>query len=195
MSMLIAGLVIFLGVHSVRILAEGLRTQMRSRLGENGYKGLYSLLSVLGFALIVWGYGAARLEPMVLWGSPTWTRHLASLFTLPAFVILFAAYVPGNIIKAKLHHPMVLGIKLWAFAHLVANNTVADLLLFGGFLVWAALSFRAARQRDAQAGTVYAPGRMGPTLVTVALGLVAWAAFAFWAHAAWIGVRPFGGTA
>jgi uncharacterized membrane protein len=192
MSMLIAGLVIFLGVHSVRIFAEGWRTQMRARLGENAFKGIYSVLSLLGFMLIVWGYGAARLDPMPLWGSPTWTRHLASLFTLPAFLILFAAYVPGNIIKAKLHHPMVLSVKLWALAHLVANNTLADLLLFGGFLVWSVLSYRAARQRDRQAGTVYAPGRMGPTLVTLVLGLVAWAAFAFWAHAAWIGVSPFG---
>jgi len=195
MTLLMAGLLIFLGVHSVRIFAEGWRTQMRARLGENAFKGVYSVLSLLGFVLIVWGYGAARLEPVPLWGSPTWTRHVASLFTLPAFVILFGAYVPGNHIKAKLHHPMVLAVKLWAFAHLLANNTVADLLLFGGFLVWAALSFRAARQRDALAGTVYAAGRMGPTLVTVALGLVGWAAFAFWAHAAWIGVRPFGGTA
>ncbi len=195
MSMLIAGLVVFLGVHSVRIFAEAWRMQLRSRLGENGFKGLYSVLSLAGFLMIVWGYGAARLEPMVLWAVPTWARHLAALLTLPAFVMLASAYVPGNIIKARLHHPMVLGIKLWAVAHLMANNTAADLLLFGGFLVWSALSFRAARQRDRLSGVVYAPGRPGPTLVAVVLALVAWAGFAFWAHAAWIGVRPFGGPA
>jgi uncharacterized membrane protein len=192
MSLLILGLVLFLGAHSVRIFADGWRTQMVARLGANGWKGVYSVLSLVGFVLIVYGYGAARQEPVALWGSPTWTRHLAALLTLPAFVMLAAAYVPGNAIKAKLKHPMVLGVKVWAFSHLVANNTVADLLLFGGFLLWAVLDFRSARQRDRAAGTVYAPGKAVPTVVAVVAGLVAWAAFAFWAHAAWIGVRPFG---
>ncbi len=192
MTMLILGLLLFLGVHSLRVFAEGWRTSLRQRMGENAYKGLYSVLSIVGFALIVWGYGAARQQPVALWASPVWTRHLAALLTLPAFVLLVAAYVPGNAIKARLHHPMVIAVKVWAAAHLLANNTVADLLLFGSFLVWAALSFRAARQRDRLASTVYPPGRTGPTVVVVGVGLAAWAGFAFWAHAAWIGVRPFG---
>jgi len=192
MGMLILGLVLFLGVHSVRVFGEGWRTQMRQRLGDNGWKGLYSVLSVLGLVLIVWGYGAARMQPVVLWPAMGWTRHLAALLTIPAFVLLVAAYVPGNGIKARVHHPMVLGVKVWAFSHLLANNMLADLLLFGGFLVWAVLSFRAARARDRAAGTVYPAGRLGPTLLTVAVGLAAWAGFAFWAHQAWIGVRPFG---
>ena len=184
---------IFLGVHSVRVFAEGWRTRTRPRLGENAYKGLFSVVSVAGFVLIIYGFGAARLEPTVLWTSPTWTRHLAALLTLPAFVLLVAAYVPGNAIKARLHHPMILGVKVWALAHLLANNTLADLLLFGGFLAWAVLAFIAARRRDRAGSVVYAPGRLGPTLMTVAVGLLAWAGFAFWAHVAWIGVRPFGG--
>ena len=192
MTMLVLGLLVFLGVHSLRIVAEGWRTRLRQRMGENAFKGLYSVLSIVGFALIVWGYGAARQQPVALWASPVWTRHLASLLTLPAFVLLVAAYVPGNAIKARLHHPMVIAVKVWAAAHLLANNTVADLLLFGSFLVWAALSFRAARQRDRLANTVYPPGRTGPTVAVVVVGLAAWAGFAFWAHAAWIGVRPFG---
>jgi uncharacterized membrane protein len=192
MTLLILGLVIFLGVHSTRVFAEGWRTQMVARLGPNGWKGVYSVLSLLGFVLLVYGYGQARLEPVVLWGSPTWVRHLASLLTLVSFVMLAAAYVPGNAIKAALRHPMVLGVKVWAFSHLVANNTLADLLLFGGFLVWAVLSFRAARGRDRAAGTVYAPGRPVPTLLTVAAGVLAWLVFAMWAHRAWIGVSPFG---
>ena len=192
MTLLILGLVLFLGVHSVRVLGEDGRNALRARLGEGGYKGLYTLVSLAGFALIVWGYGAARQAPVQLWVPPAWTRHLAALLTIPAFVLLVAAYVPGNSIKARLHHPMVLGIKTWAFAHLLANGMLAQALLFGSFLVWAALSFRAARQRDRLAQVVYAPGRLGPTLVTVAVGLVAWAAFAFWAHGALIGVRPFG---
>ena len=192
MTMLVLGLLLFLGVHSLRVFAESWRTSLRQRLGENAFKGLYSVLSIVGFALIVWGYGAARQQPVALWASPVWTRHLAALLTLPAFVLLVAAYVPGNAIKARLHHPMVIAVKVWAAAHVLANNTVADLLLFGSFLVWAALSFRAARQRDRLANTVYPPGRTGPTVVVVVVGLAAWAGFAFWAHAAWIGVRPFG---
>lgn len=192
MTMLLVGLVLFLGVHSLRVFAESWRTALRQRMGENVFKGLYSLVSIVGFALIVWGYGAARQQPVVLWASPAWTRHLAALLTLPAFVLLVAAYVPGNAIKARLHHPMVIAVKVWAFAHLLANNTLADLLLFGGFLVWAALSFRAARGRDRAAGTVYPPGRVLPTVAVVVIGLAAWAGFALWAHAAWIGVRPFG---
>jgi uncharacterized membrane protein len=192
MGMLILGLVLFLGVHSVRVFGEGWRTQMRQRLGDNGWKGLYSVLSVVGLVLIVWGYGAARMQPVVLWPAMGWTRHLAALLTLPAFVLLVAAYIPGNGIKARVHHPTVLGVKVWAFSHLLANTMLADLLLFGGFLLWAALSFRAARARDRAAGTVYAAGRLGPTLLTVAVGLAAWAGFAFWAHQAWIGVRIFG---
>ena len=194
MTLLILGLVLFLGVHSTRIVAEGWRGRFIAQRGEMAWKGLYAVLSIAGFALIVWGYGQARLQPVVLWGSPTWTRHLAALLTVPALILLVAAYVPGNAIKARLKHPMVLGVKVWAFAHLLANNTLADLLLFGGFLVWAVFSFRAARGRDRAQGIVYAPGRALPTVIAVVGGLAAWAFFAFWAHSAWIGVKPFGGA-
>jgi uncharacterized membrane protein len=192
MSLLVLGLILFLGTHSVRIFADGWRTRTIARLGEGPWKGLYSVLSVAGFALIVWGYGQARLEPVVLWSSPVWTRHLASLGVLVALVLLVAAYVPGNGIKARLHHPMVLGVKVWAFSHLVANNTLADLLLFGGFLAWAIADFASARRRDRAAGTVYPPGRFLPSVLVGMLGVGLWAFFAFWAHGAWFGVRPFG---
>ena len=192
MTALIVGLLIFLGVHSVRIFAEPWRTGVRARIGENAWKGAYSVASLAGFALLVWGYGQARLDPMPLWAPMLWARHLAALLMLVSFILLAAAYVPGNGIKARVHHPMVLGVKVWALAHLLANHTLADLLLFGGFLVWAVLCFRAARQRDRAAGTVYPPGSLPMTLVTVVAGTAAWAGFSFWAHAAWIGVRPFG---
>jgi uncharacterized membrane protein len=193
MTLLILGLILFLGVHSTRVFAEGWRTQLVGRLGPNGWKGLYSLLSLAGLLLIVYGYAATRDNPQLLWLPPRWTAHAAALLTLPAFVLLVAAYVPGNALKARLHHPMVLGVKLWAAAHLLSNGMLADLLLFGGFLLWAVLSFRAARQRDRAAATVYPPGRVGPTVVTVVVGLVAWAVFAMWAHGVLIGVKPFGG--
>ncbi|MBL8331918.1 MAG: NnrU family protein [Rubrivivax sp.] len=192
MTALVIGLLLFLGVHSVRIVAEPWRSATLARVGEGAWKGVYSLVSLAGFALIVWGYAQARQAPVPLWAPLPGMRHLASLLTLFAFVLLAAAYVPGNGIKARLHHPMVLGVKVWALAHLLANHTLADLLLFGGFLLWAAASFRSARRRDAAAGTRYPAGTLGRTAITVVVGLAAWAAFAFWAHAAWIGVRPMG---
>ncbi len=192
MTLLILGLVLFLGVHSVRIVADGWRRQRIAQLGEAAWKGLYSVLSIAGFALIVWGWGVARQSPVLLWVPPVWTRHLAALLMLASFVMLTAAYVPGNAIKARLKHPMVLGVKTWAFAHLLANGTLAAVLLFGAFLVWAVFDFRSARQRDRVAGTTYPAGRSGPTLMTVVVGVVAWAVFGFWAHGVLIGVRPFG---
>ena len=192
MTWLILGLVLFLGMHSVRVVAEGWRGRFIAQHGAQAWKGLYTGVSLLGFALIVWGFAQARLQPVVLWVSPGWTRHLAALLMVAAFVLLVAAYVPRNAIKATLHHPMVLSVKVWALAHLLANNTLADVLLFGGFLVWAVLSFRAARGRDRAGQVVYPAGTAGGTAITVVLGLVACAVMAFWAHHAWLGVRPFG---
>jgi uncharacterized membrane protein len=192
MIWMILGLVLFLGMHSARIFADDTRSAFIARRGEGAWKGLYTVVSLVGFGLIVWGYGQARLTPQVLWGSPVWTRHVAGLLMLPAMVLLAAAYVPRNGIKARLHHPMVLAVKVWALAHLLANNTVADLLLFGGFLLWAMLDFRAARQRDRAGAVRYAAGSAAGTAGAVVLGIVLWVVLAFWAHAPLFGVRPFG---
>lgn len=192
MSILILGLVLFLGVHSVRIVADGWRTQTRARLGEGAWKGVYSVLSLVGLVLVVWGYGLARQQPVVLWNPPVAMRHAASLLTLVAFILLAAAYVPRNALKARLHHPMVLAVKTWALAHLISNGNLADVALFGGFLLWAIFDFRAARQRDRALGTSYPSGTLAGTGITMVLGLVAWAAFAFWAHAMLIGISPMG---
>lgn len=189
---LIAGLVLFLGVHSVRIFANDWRSAQLAQRGEAVWKLGYSALSIAGFVLIVWGYGLARQSPMVLWPTPRGMNHLAALLTLISFVLLVATYVPRNAIKAKLRHPMILGVKVWALAHLLANNTLADLLLFGSFLIWAMLSFRAARQRDRQQPPVPLASNGLATAATVVVGVVAWAAFAFWGHLALIGVRPLG---
>lgn len=193
MVWLVVGLVLFLGMHSSRVFAEAARGRFIAQRGEMAWKGVYSVISLVGLVLIVVGYGAARSgDPVFLWSPPVAMRHVASLLTLLAFVLLAAAYVPRNAIKAKLHHPMVLGVKTWALAHLLANQFLHDLLLFGGFLVWAVLSFRAARQRDRVAGTVYPAGTAAGTVAVVVIGLVAWAVFAFWAHGVLFGVRPFG---
>lgn len=192
MTLLILGLVLFLGVHSTRIVADEWRAATIRRIGEMPWKGLYSLLSIAGFALIVIGYGLARQSPVVLYTPPVWTRHLAALLTIPAFVLVVAAYVPGNAIKRAIGHPMVAGVKTWALAHLLANGTLADVLLFGSFLVWAVLSFVAARRRDRAAGTIYPLGPGTRTIVTIAVGIAAWAVFAFVLHRPLIGVAPFG---
>jgi uncharacterized membrane protein len=156
------------------------------------WKGAYSVVSLAGFALIVWGYGLARAEPVVLWSPPAWTRHLAALLTILSFVLLAAAYVPGTRIKAAVGHPMVLGVKVWAFAHLVSNGTLADVLLFGAFLAWAVADYASARRRDREARRTYAAGPVGRDLIAVVAGLAAWAVFALWLHAWLIGVRPLG---
>lgn len=192
MVYLIAGLILFLGVHSVRIAADGWRTRTLARVGEPVFKGVYSLLSLLGFALIVYGFGLARETPVMLWTPPLGMRHAASLLTLLAFVLLAAAYVPRNGIKARVHHPMVLGVKAWALAHLLANGSVAHMLLFGAFLAWGVVDFISARRRDRAAGTLYPDGTVAATAITVAVGMVAWAAFAFKLHGWLIGIRPFG---
>ena len=189
---LIAGLLLFLGVHSTRVFADGWRNQTRARIGEMPFKGMYSLLSLAGFMLLIWGYGVARQQPVVLWSPPVAMRHIAALLTLIAFVLLAATYVPGNQIRARLHHPMVLGVKVWAFANLLSNGTLSAVVLFGSFLVWAIVLFAASRRRDRREQTVYASGTAGATAITVIVGVVAWAVFALWLHKAWIGVAPFG---
>ena len=191
MTILLLGLVIFLGVHSTRIVADGWRSAQIARIGPGPWKLGYTVLSLIGFYLLLWGYGAARQAPVVLWTPPVAMRHVAGLLTLIAFVLLAATYVPRNGIKARLHHPMVLSVKLWALAHLLANGTLADVLLFGSFLAWSVLSFRSARQRDRAAGTRYPAGTMAGTLATVAVGGAAWALFAFRLHGWLIGVQPF----
>lgn len=193
MAYLILGLVLFLGVHSVRIVADGWRTQTLARIGEGKWKGAYSLVSVAGLVLIVWGFSLARHDPVVLWNPPVAMRHIAALLTLVAFILLAAAYVPRNGIKARLHHPMVAGVKVWAFAHLLANGTLADVLLFGSFTVWAIVDFSAARRRDRAAGTVYPAGTLAGTAITVVAGTGFWALFALVLHGMLFGVRPFGG--
>jgi uncharacterized membrane protein len=192
MTWLVLGLVIFLGTHSVRIFAESWRGARIAAMGLNAWKGVYSVVSILGFVLLVWGYGVARGAPVILYSPPVWTKHVAALLTIPAFILLAAAYVPGTRIKRAVGHPMVAGVKSWAFAHLLANGTLADVVLFGAFLVWAIADYIAARRRDRAAGAVYVVGPITRDVTAVVVGLIAWAAFAFWLHGALIGVRPFG---
>jgi uncharacterized membrane protein len=129
---------------------------------------------------------------VVLWVPPVATRHIAATLMLLAMILLVAAYVPGNAIKAKLHHPMILGVKTWALAHLLANGNLADLLLFGSFLAWAVADFISSRKRDRAAGTVYPAGKAMPTAITVVLGLAVYGVFVVVLHKWLIGVPVFG---
>jgi len=192
MTYLILGLIIFLGTHSVRIVNEDWRSRSCARIGEPLWKGLFALVSLVGFGLIVWGFGLARQHPVQLWSPPLAMRHLGSLLTLISFVLLAAAYVPGNIIKERIRHPMVLGVKVLAAAHLLSNGNAAHLILFGSFLLWAIADFSAARRRDRASGTRYPGGTAGATGITVALGVGAWIAVTLWLHGMLIGVRPLG---
>ena len=191
MSILTIGLIIFLGLHSMRIFADGWRGDKKAQWGEGAWKGLYSVASLIGLALIIWGYSLARQQPVVLWVPPVATRHIAALLMLFAFIMLAAAYVPDNAIKAKLRHPMTLSVKTWALAHVLANGNLADVVLCGSFLIWAVLCFIAARKRDRAAATVYPAGKAVPTVITIVIGLAVYVVFALYLHKWLIGVPVF----
>ena len=191
MTLLLLGLLLFLGVHSIRVFADGWRAQTIARIGDKPWKGIYSVVSIVGFVLLVWGYIRAH-GAMQLWYPPAAMRYVTAVLMLPVFTLFVAARVPGNGFKAKLHHPQVLSVKLWAFAHLLSNGSLAAVILFGSFLAWSILSFSAARKRDRAAGTVYPPGTARGTTVCVVVGLVIYAAFVLGLHRWLFGVSPLG---
>ncbi len=191
MTALVLGLVLFLGAHSVRIVADGWRGARIASMGEGRWKGIHSVVSLAGLVLIIWGYGRARTVPIELWQPPGWAGHLASPLTLVAFVLIIAAYVPRSRIRAVIGHPMLAGVALWALAHLLSNGRLADLLLFGAFLVWAIVDFRSSRRRDRIGGRVRQAGALANDLISVVGGVVAWFVFALYLHGPLIGVRPF----
>jgi uncharacterized membrane protein len=191
MYLLITGLIIFLGSHSCRIFAEPWRNHMIDRLGEVKWKGLYTIISLIGLILVVIGYGQARQAPIVLWQPATYLIHIAILLNLVAFIFLAGSSPSNNAIRLKLKHPMILGVKVWALAHLLANGTLVDLILFGSFLLWAVLDFRSARKRP-----IHMPENAAistkATITVVVTGIVIWAAFIFGLHQYLIGVSPLG---
>lgn len=191
MTALIAGLVLFLGIHSSRFLAADLRARQIATRGAGAWKGMYSIASAIGLVLIVWGYGQARQVPIDLWTPPRALFGVASLLMVVSFILLVAAYVPGNRIKARVGHPMTLGVKTWAVAHLLSNGRLADVLLFGAILAWAVVTYINARKRDRAAGTVYPVGPVSKDVIVVVVGIVAALVFAKWLHAPLIGVQPF----
>ena len=209
MTQLILGLILFLGAHSVRIWADGWRNQTIEAYGEKAFKGVYALVSILGFYLLVVGYGEARLQTVALWNPPIFTKHISLLLMLFSSILLMATYIPRNHFKMRLGHPMVLSVKVWALSHLLANGNLADLVLFGSFLIWAVLNFRSARVRDralllnlndaedpaaeplTESESTNQP-KLLSTIITLVGGMAIWALITFVLHAKIVGVSPMG---
>ena len=188
MTPLIAGLLLFFAVHSVSIFADDRRNAMAARMGEGAWKGLYSLVSIAGFVLMIYGFGLARQEPVVLYSPAGWSRSLAMILMIPVFPLLFATYLPGRL-KSMAKHPMLLAIKFWALAHLLANGTLADAMLFGSFLAWA-VADRISLKRRAARPLPGPPASALNDVVAVVGGLAVYAVFILWAHARLFGVSP-----
>jgi len=186
MITLLAGLVLFFGMHSVSIVSRRWRDSMVKRMGPTGWRLVYSVISILGFYLIVRGYSISRHDPYVLYETPQWLRYVSAALMLPVFPLLIAAYLPGRI-KAAVKHPMLTATKAWALSHLLVNGMLADVLLFGGFLAWAVIDRISAGKRPQPAAATATPS-IRNDVIAVVLGLVLYVAFAFWAHPRWIGV-------
>ncbi len=201
MGLLILGLLVFLGVHSLRIFGESRRTHYVTVLGEKKFKALYSLLSLIGFLILVAGFSQARLSPEWIWVPPAAAKHAMFFLMWIAFVLLAAAYINGNVIKDRIGHPMVAGVKVWALAHLIVNGQAHQIVLFAAFLIWAVLGFSASRRRDRRARLALeeqglpphpkAPVSKAANGLVLTIGTLAWMLFMGWGHKWLIGVSPF----
>lgn len=188
MGQLLLGLFLFFGPHAIRVVAPNGRARLLDRLGEGGYKGLYSVLSLAGLILISRGYSAVRGQSELLFVPPAGVSHLALLLVPLAIVLVAAAYAPAGHIKRLVRHPMIAGVGLWAFAHLLANGRVVDLVLFGAFLVWAVADYVVALRREPRpvTGPVTARG----DVIAFAIGAVVTAFLLAGGHLWLIGVSP-----
>jgi uncharacterized membrane protein len=192
MAILVLGLIIFLGLHSTRIVAESGRERAIARLGEGPWKGIYSLLSAVGFVLIVWGFADARWTAPALWTPFPGARHVTILLMLIALVLLAAYLFKQSHITAVVHHPMVWAVVAWSLGHLIANGSAADVVLFGAFLIWAAADLASSYARDRRNRVVYPEPKWSATIGAVVVGMVFWAVIALWLHFWLFGVSPLG---
>ncbi|HVG51149.1 MAG TPA: NnrU family protein [Xanthobacteraceae bacterium] len=191
MAMLIAGLVIFIAVH-LFVTRRGERDALIGWIGIAPYKIAFSLISAAGLLLIIFGFGAYRATGwVVVWDPPVWARHLAIPLMWLAFIALVAAYIPGNI-KRVLKHPMLVGVKLWALAHLLANGDLGSMLLFGSLLAWAVYDRISLKYRTDAGGPPIPAGGVKNDVVAVVVGSILFAAFGYVFHPLWIGVPVFG---
>jgi len=195
MLVLIAGLIVFLGTHALRVMAPDWRERTMARLGLMIWRTLVSIGSLAGLVLICWGFTQARLTTRVLWTPPFWMRHVTALLVLIAFVLLASFFVPRNGIKVQLRYPVTLSVAVWAFAHLLANGRMVDMVLFGAFLIWAVWELVVLRQQNRRATPdAMPPGTVLGTGLAVVTGIIGWALFVFWLHVRLIGFAPLGWT-
>ena len=191
LAVMIAGLVLFLGVHTLTTQRD-LRARLIASIGEGGYKAGYAVASLLGLALIVWGFAQYRAAGMIeLWHPPRALKHLAVALMLPAVILVVAAYIRGRIYTA-VKHPMLSGVKLWAAAHLIANGDLGGIILFGAFLGWAVFDRISLKRRTDPGAPPIPVGGWGNDLIAVAVGIVAYLALGFAFHPVVIGVPVFG---
>ncbi len=190
MLTLIAGLILFFGLHSVSIVAPHWRERMLLLAGEGTWKGVLGVLNLVGLGLMLVGFAHTRLAPDLLYVPPVWLRHVTFLLMLPVFPLLFAAYLPGKI-QARAKHPMLAAVKLWATAHLLANGMLGDILLFGSFLLWAIIDRISLKRRPAPS-IRRAPASRYNDLIAVVLGLGLYVLFLFKLHLLFFGVSPLG---
>jgi uncharacterized membrane protein len=188
MRQLLLGLVLFFGMHSMSIAALPLRDKLAAK-SELGWKSLYGVISLIGIVLMARGYADLRQVPTLLYVSPGWLRHVAAVLLLPTFVLFLAPYFPGRI-KSAIKHPQLVAVIIWALAHLLVNGTLADMLLFGAFLLWAVADRISMKSRIARP-IPGAPESRANDVVVVAVGLTLYAATVFWLHEMLFGVRPF----
>ncbi|OYU86775.1 MAG: NnrU family protein [Bradyrhizobiaceae bacterium PARB1] len=188
---MILGLVLFLGIH-VFITRRDARADVIAQIGEGGYKIGFSVISLLGLALIIWGFATYRATGWIdVWYPPLWIKHLTIALMLPAVIMVAASYIRGRI-YTTLKHPMLAGVKLWALSHLLANGDLGSIILFGSFLAWAVFD-RISLKRRADSGAPPIPvGGVGNDAIAVAVGLVAYLALGFAFHPVVIGVPVFG---
>ena len=188
MLQLLLGIVLFFGMHSVAIVALPLRNRIAQQ-SQAAWSGLYAITSLIGIVLMVRGYADLRQAPTVLYVTPYWLRHVSALLMLPVFTLFIAPYFPGRI-KTALKHPQLIAVKTWALAHLLVNGNLADVLLFGSFLIWAVMDRVSMKNREARP-LPGAPESAMNDIIIVVVGLGLYGAFAFWLHEVLFGLRPF----
>lgn len=191
MAILVLGIIIFLGMHLIRVVAPGFRAGVIESRGKGTWMGIYALLSLIGLCLIIYGFGQARSETGVLYDPPVFLRHIALLLMLFAFVSLAAGFLPAGRIAVALKHPQILSVKIWALAHLLSNGETSSVLLFGSFLAWGVI-LRISLKRRERAGERVLPMFKSATndVLAVVIGLVAYVLFVWKLHEWLIGVAP-----
>lgn len=185
MVLLIVGLILFLGIHSVRVFAPDFRENFIANRGEGAWKGLYTAISLIGLVVLIYGFGQARIDNVFFYSSPTWMSHIQLLLMIPAMILFIASQFPAGRIKKAVKNPMLIGVKIWAIGHLLVNGDLASWLVFGSFLVWAVLVVISTKKRGQ---TFPDETSTKADVFSVVIGLGVWAAIVFWLHERFIGV-------